>query len=57
MKIELAGIPPLASHDDLIKLAKIMHDVINEIIAGDDKTNENLALHQLALKEQIIKGE
>lgn len=47
----------LASHEDLIKLAKTLHDVVEEIIAGDDKTNENLALHQKYLKEHIIKGE
>lgn len=46
----------MALQDDLIKLAKTLHDVIEEIIAGDDKTNENLAMHQKWIKENIIKG-
>ncbi len=47
----------VASHDDLIKLAKVLSDIIGEIIAGDDKTNENLRRHQIYIKEHIIKGE
>lgn len=45
----------LASHKDLIKLAYTLNEVINEIIAGDDKTNENLLSHQKYLKKHIIK--
>ncbi len=47
----------IASHEDLIKLAKILHDILEDIIAGDYKTNYGLKLHQKHLKEQIIKGE
>jgi hypothetical protein len=47
----------LASHEDLIKLAKILYDILIEIIEGDDMTNENLAVYKNHLKETIIKGE
>lgn len=55
-KIQLQNLE-IASHEDLIKLAKILYGVIEEIIAGDDKTNENLANQQEYLKNHIIKGE
>jgi hypothetical protein len=47
----------LANKEDLIKLAKILHDVIDEIIAADDKTNDNLKHHRSCLKDFIIKGD
>ena len=56
MIIDIVASQNMALQDDLIKLAKTLHDVIEEIIAGDDKTNENLAMHQKWIKENIIKG-
>ena len=42
--------------DETKKLAAILHDVINEIIAGDDKTNENLRRLQEVCR-RIMGGE
>lgn len=47
----------LAEKDDLIKLAKIVHSIINEIRANDASTENNLLNLQLMLEEQFIKGE
>jgi len=45
----------LAKQDDLIKLAKILHDVINELRHPDSKNYNNLFLLQESLKEIISK--
>jgi hypothetical protein len=45
------------NQDDITWLAKTLHDVINEILAGDDKTNAGLATLKEGLKEFISKRE
>lgn len=42
-----------AKQDDLIELAKILHDVINEFLSCDSKVDDNLRLLQESLKEII----
>jgi hypothetical protein len=45
------------NQDDITWLSKTLHDVINEILAGDDKTNVGLSTLQEGLKEFISKHE
>jgi hypothetical protein len=42
---------------NIIDIAKILHDAINEICANDDKTNENLKRLQYDLNNMIIDEE
>lgn len=57
MKIEIPPLPPLESHQDLVELAKILHDTINEIIEMDDETYENLSILRDKLRKYIIKDD
>lgn len=41
----------------IIELAKILHDVINEICANDEKTQGNLKILQRGLNDWIIDKE
>lgn len=41
----------------IIQLAKCLHDVINEVCANDNKTNDNLNLLQRQLHDWICDRE